>query len=335
MKEWYLINPQPTFNSGFEYEEFDDYSSDGFDELLGTTPLGKDVMFCRGNFDGERFEEETQFKAIVQSETPDAYTQGWQRQLLTRISDEVRNYKYIRYDGKIWLIMTMPSDNTIYDKCVIHLCNYVLKWQSKTGVIYCRPTHILDATQYNSGVQSVGRVLQTGYIQLNAWLAIDNTTAEIKRDMRMFIDISQESPETYIVTSTSKIPWSYGEDRVMRITFTECEYNPDTDRKDLLICDYVQSSEHTEQDMKITHTGNAEIRTGGFKSFSAESNDTVVFKLVLPEMLEKYVSMVQNENTCKISVKNFSGIVGSFFRLEAEDSQGKTGNVTIDIIGGV
>ena len=93
MTEWYLINPQPTLNSGFEKDEFTDYAQDGFDELLTETQLGKTIKFCKGKFDGENFEIEVDGEGIVQSETPDAYTQGYKRQLLTRIADKVADYK--------------------------------------------------------------------------------------------------------------------------------------------------------------------------------------------------------------------------------------------------
>lgn len=58
MTEWYLINPQPTLNSGFEKDEFADYAQDGFDELLEETQLGKDIVLCKGQFNGENFEVE-------------------------------------------------------------------------------------------------------------------------------------------------------------------------------------------------------------------------------------------------------------------------------------
>ena len=64
MLEWYLDTPQPTFNSGFEYDEFADYAKDGFDELLTETQLGKDIFLCKGAFDGEKFEVETPTKGI-------------------------------------------------------------------------------------------------------------------------------------------------------------------------------------------------------------------------------------------------------------------------------
>lgn len=335
MKEWYLINPQPTFNSGYETEEFDNYSSDGFNELLDETPLGKDIFFCRGQFDGERFEEEVEMRGIVQSETPDAYTQGWQRQLLTRIADKVQDYKYIRYDGSIWLIMNIPCDNSIYNKCILHMCNYTLKWQDETGRIYYYPTHILDSTQYNTGIEDNRSVVQTGYIQLNAWVSLDEVTAELQRDKRMFIDVGKKHPDTYVVTSTSKIPYSYNEMRVMRITFTECEFNPDTDRTDLMLCNYIKNNSSDTQDIEILYRGIADIRIGGYKSFKVDSETAVKFELLLSEMQSGEIDISQDNNSCKIKVKNNSAIVGTSFKLKATDTDGKTGEILIDVIGGV
>ena len=199
MTEWYLINPQPTLNSGFEKDEFTDYAQDGFDELLTETQLGKTIKFCKGKFDGENFDIEVDGEGIVQSETPDAYTQGYKRQLLTRIADKVADYKYIKYDGAIWLIITEPADNCIYDKCVLHQCNYIFKWQNANkDIIYC-PASIENASQYNTGEEG-NKILMLGYNQLMAYVSLDDDTVVIDRNLRLFVDYNKVNPIPYKVT---------------------------------------------------------------------------------------------------------------------------------------
>lgn len=167
-----------------------------------------------------------------------------------------------------------------------------------------------------------------------AWLSLDETTAEIQRDKRMFIDVSNKQPATYIVTSTSKVPYSYNEMRVMRITFTECEFNPDTDRIDLLLCDYTEPVPADTHDIKIEYSGSPVIRAGGRKTFTSDSKDTV-FSLILSEMQKNKITMIQNKNICKISIVNDSLMVGTAFKLTVSDSNNRTGEVLIKIIGGV
>lgn len=339
MKEWYLIKPQPTLNSGLEYGEWDNYAEDSFAEVLTETPLGKQIYMCKGQFDGSKFEVEVPVNGVVQSETPDAYTQGWQRQLLTRISDEIQKYKYIRYDDKIWIIMTMPSDNRIYNKCVIHLCNYVLKWQDKDEKIYHYPACIQDATQYNTGVEGL-KEIKTGYVQLMAWLSLDENTVGLERSMRMFIDTDKRTPTPYVITSKSTVAYSYGDDmRVMRITFTEDEFDPNTDSVEEWLCNYINphNTADSENQFAISYKGSPEIRIGGRKTFSVNNHDSLItFSLVMSDMWKDKITLVQTDNySCRVNATNFPDMVGANIKLVAADTDGQKSETIIQVIGGV
>jgi len=338
MQEWYVINPQPTMLDGLEKDEWDAWVTDSFDELITETPLRDDVKLCRGQFNGEtgEFEVEVETQAIIQNRDFDAYTQGWKRQILTRISDNLAEYKYVKSvdtlgNTQIYLIMTMPESNKIYTKAVLHECNYTLKWQDNDGTIYYYPTYTADATQYNTGVERNGNYLETGYIQLMSWISLDNVTKELYRDKRMFIDLAEEKPDTYIITSTSKVPYSYNEMRIMRITFTECEYNPDTDRIDLMLCDYKTAPTPTSP-ILITYSGNAELRIGGRKTFTAETANNVVFTLI--SAWGDKITMTQTGNKCVVKCANDSAMVGASFKIEVAGG-GQRSELLVSIIGAV
>lgn len=340
MEEWYVMNPQPTMNSGFEKDEWDDYVFDAFDEALTETQLGDTVKFCRGQYDEEtgNFEVEFETQAAVQDKSPDAYTRGWQRQILTRISDNIDDYKYIKYKDKedakeqIYLIVTMPSTNKIYTKAVIHECNYILKWQDEeTGLIYTYPTYTADATQYNTGVESANGVVQTGYVQLMSWISLDDVTVELQRDKRMFIDYSKKHPETFIITSMSKVPYSYNEMRMMRITFTECEMNPKTDRPDLMLCDYIEPKIQPTQDIVLSYAGEAEIRIGGKKTI--KSSIQANFEIVVADMWRDKVSVIQTSDTsCKVTAELDYSMIGANIKVKAI-SGGLIGELNLKVKG--
>lgn len=333
MKEWYMINSQPTLNSGFERSEWDEFASDAFNETLTETQLGRQIYLCRGQFDGNKFETEIPVDGIVQSETQDAYTQGWQRQLLTRILDRVQDYKYIRYDDHIWVIMTMPSDNQIYNKCVIHLCNYTLKWQDRKGRIYYYPASVQDATQYNTGIEGT-KEIHTGYVQLMAWLSLDDNTVRLERDMRMFIDFDKVSPTPYVITSKSTVAYSYGDDmRVMRITFTEDVYNPKTDSIEKWICDNINSDDIPRVPIEIAYSGSPEIRIGGRKTFSTDV--PVTFSLIVTDMWKNKIKITQmDDHSCKITAVNDSAMVGTNIKIIAKNKT-QTSELLVKVIGGV
>ena len=341
MQDWYVIDPQPTMNNGLENDEWSEWVTDSFDEALTETPLGDTVKLCSGMYDGETglFEVEYETKAIIQNRDFDAYTQGWKRQILTRISDSLASYKYVKAtdtlgNTQIYLIMTMPASNKIYTKAVLHQCNYTLKWQDDSGDIHYYPTYTADATQYNTGVERNGSYVETGYIQLMSWISLDDTTKELRRDKRMFIDYSVEHPDTYIITSTSKVPYSYNEMRIMRITFTECEFNPKTDRPDLMLCDYIEPAPQPTSPILITFTGNPELRIGGRKTFTAVTESEVVFSLVSTEMVGEKLTMTQTGNKCVVKCANDSAIVGASFKIEVAGG-GQRSELLVDIIGAV
>ena len=340
MQDWYVIDPQPTMNNGLENDEWSEWVTDSFDEALTETPLGDTVKLCSGTYDGETglFEVEYETKAIIQNRDFDAYTQGWKRQILTRISDSLASYKYVKAtdtlgNTQIYLIMTMPESNKIYTKAVLHQCNYTLKWQDDSGDIHYYPTYTADATQYNTGIERNGNYIETGYIQLMSWISLDDVTKELCRDKRMFIDYSVEHPDTYVITSTSKVPYSYNEMRIMRITFTECEFNPKTDRPDLMLCDYIEPLQPTSP-ILITYTGSPSIRIGGRKTFTAVTENDVVFTLVSTEIVGEKLTMTQTGNKCVVKCANDSALVGASFKIEVAGG-GQRSELLVDIIGAV
>lgn len=324
MTEWYLIDPQPTLNSGFEYDEFADYAQDGFDELLTETQLGKNIVFCKGAFDGENFEVEVQSQGIVQSETPDAYTQGYKRQLLTRIG-EIADYKYIKYDGFIWLIMTEPTDNCIYDKCVLHQCNYVLKWQTPTKQIVYYPTCIENASQYNTGEEG-DKTITLGYNQLMSYLSMDEISVLINRDLRLFVDYNTVNPLPYKVTRPDTVAYSYARKRVMCLVLTEDQYDPNTDSIEHWLCDYFPTSTET---ITIIYSGNPTIRIGGTKTLKVESDMPVVWSV------ESEIGATITPNGKSVKIKCPSGdFVEQTITVKAE-SNGVVGECVLMVTGGV
>lgn len=324
MTDWYLMKPQPTLNSGFEKDEFADYARDGFDELLTETQLGKEVILCNGKFDGEHFETEFTTTAIVQSETPDTYTQGWKRQLLTRVADSISNYKYIKYDNQIWLIMNEPSDNCIYDKCVLHQCNYVLKWQLSNRDIVYYPSCIENASQYNAGEEG-NKTLVLGYNQIMVYLSMDDISVLINREQRMFVDYNTVCPVPYRVTRHDTVCYSYGRSRVLCLVMTEDQYNPDTDSIEEWLCDYVTSPASTA----ILYSGNSTIRLDSTKTLRIETDKPVVWSIES----DIGATIISNGSSAKIKCPK-GEYLGNIIEVKA-DIEGIISKCELAVVGGV
>lgn len=337
--EWYLIN-SPYYTEGTETKDFRFNSDLGMEDFLTDTPLAKKVYLCKGKFDDvtKSFEIEYETEGIIQGNSPETQTKGWQRQLLTRLKT-ISDYKYVKiYDEDydkwdIWLIMTMPSNNSVYEKVVLYLCNYIAKWQNENGDVIYQPFHVENASQYNSGEES-SKILTIGFNQLLVYTSLDNDTVELDRSKRMFIDYNIKHPLPYRITRIDTVSESYAENRVICLILTEDVYNPDTDSIENWLCDYFKPLEH--KSIEIIYIGNPAIRVGGSaKTFTADTGESVAWELIASDEMEKFITMTVNDNKCKIKCANNILLIGSHIKLKCTDSNENIGELLIDIVGGV
>lgn len=118
------------------------------------------------------------------------------------------------------------------------LCNWMLKWQNKDGKIFEYPCYDMNSTQYNSGEQSNRNfVIESSQHLLT--LPSDENTVELCTPQRFYLDKATVNPMTYIVTQNDTTSYNYGKKGLVKITVYAYPNNPDTDRPDLGICDYI------------------------------------------------------------------------------------------------
>ena len=118
------------------------------------------------------------------------------------------------------------------------LCNWMLKWQKKDGTILEYPCYDMNSTQYNSGEQ-YNRNFTIGSSQHMLTLPCDENTVELSNPQRFYLDKATINPTTFIVTQNDTTSHNYGKKGLVKVTVYEHPNNPDTDRPDLGICDYI------------------------------------------------------------------------------------------------
>ncbi len=168
-----------------------------------------------------------------------------------------------------------------------------------------------------------------------AWVSLDDATVNLERDMRMFIDTNKTSPTPYVITSKSTVAYSYGNDmRVMRITFTEDEFNPETDNIGELLCDYIPPDKiKNPTSIEIFCNGNPEIRIGGRKNFRTEI--PVEFSIIAADAWKDKIILTQTDAcSCAASIAEDYAMVGVIFKLAAA-ADGQTGEIEIRVKGAV
>ena len=121
------------------------------------------------------------------------------------------------------------------------LCNWTLKWQKKDGTILEYPCHDMNSTQYNSGEQS-NRNFVIGSSQHMITLPCDENTVELSTPQRFYLDKAVFNPTSFIVTQNDTTSYNYGKKGLVKVTVYEHPNNPETDRPDLGICDYIDMS---------------------------------------------------------------------------------------------
>jgi hypothetical protein len=96
----------------------------------------------------------------------------------------------------------------------------------------------MNSTQYNSGEQS-NRNFIIGSSQHMITLPCDENTVELSTPQRFYLDKATINPTSFIVTQNDTTSHNYGKKGLVKLTVYEYQNNPDTDRPDLGICDYI------------------------------------------------------------------------------------------------
>ena len=167
----------------------------------------------------------------------------------------------IIYDTKQdeYLICTEVFDiDGIHYKGKFTLCNWVLKWQKKDGVILEYPCHDMNTTQYNSGEQS-NRNFVIGSSQHMITLPCDENTVELSTPQRFYLDKATINPTSFIVTQNDTTSYNYGDKGLVKVTVYEYPNNSATDRPDLGICDYIDVSNQNESEIGLAQSTNESV----------------------------------------------------------------------------
>lgn len=148
---------------------------------------------------------------------------------------------YNANEGEYLICTEAFNIDNIHFKGKFTLCNWILKWQKKDGAILEYPCYDMNSTQYNSGEQS-NRNFIIGSSQHMITLPCDENTIELSTPQRFYLDKATINPTTFIVTQNDTTSYNYGKKGLVKVTVYEHPNNPETDRPDLGICDYIDMS---------------------------------------------------------------------------------------------
>ncbi len=249
---------------------------------------------------------------------------------------------YVEWADSMWLIVSCDWDKEVYTYGKMQQCNYLLKWQNKDAEVIERWAVVLSASKYNNG-QLYNNIIVVGSNQLMVYLPNDSETLKLGSNKRVMVDFNTNVPKCYDITRVDTATMSY--DGVAEPTYngkgcvllvlTETEINPDVDRIDLMLCNYVDPNDIPHPSpINITYSGVPSIRIGSRKTFTAETENEVVFSLVNSALLDGKLTMGQTGNKCVVKCANDSALVGATFKVEVAGG-GARSELLVDIIGAV
>ena len=249
---------------------------------------------------------------------------------------------YVEWADAMWLMVSCDWDKEVYTYGKMQQCNYVLKWQNTDADVIERWSVVLSASKYNNG-EKYNNVIVVGSNQLMVYLPIDEETLKLKSDKRLMVDFNTESPKCYDITRVDTVTMGYDGTAEPRydgkgcilLVLTETEINPDVDRIDLMLCDYINPNDIPHPSpINITYSGLPQLRIGGRKTFTAETENEVVFSLVNSALLDGKLTMEQTGNKCVVKCANDSALVGATFKVKVAGS-GQRSELLVDVIGAV
>lgn len=272
MKEHYLIgdNTSPNMIGGFENEGFLECKDDAFLETL-TTDIASDLILYNHDLS-----EAIKFRGIVQGNLAETQLKAMERTLLAPIGT-LQAGCYVYFKGIYWLIDGLPGDNGIFEKATLKLCQYKFRWQKDDGSIIERWGNLTSASKYDVGEGGNNTLI----------LSSNNYTILIPHDddgqtiegRRVFIDTSKTPHKVFKITRNDDPLFLYGEHGgVLSLIADKTEFNDNTDRPDLLLCDYIDPHSPAPPvvettDVVATISGNPELKLGYSRKYTATFTD--------------------------------------------------------------
>jgi hypothetical protein len=343
MKEWYLIgnNTKPNMLGGFENQSFTDYKDDAFAESLGTD-IAETVTLC--NFD---LSETSEIRCIIQGNSADTQLKSMERVGLF-MRGTVKTGMYIFFENRYWLITGYPSYNGIYEKAVMQLCQYKLRWQNTDGKIIERWCNTTSASKYDIGETGNSTIVLTSD-NLTLLLPDDDECLDLD-GKRVFIDKRKVNPtKVYKLTRTDGVLYDFGEEHggVLSFIADKTELNTNADNQELRICDYIDPTtpstpeENPDEttvltdNVKATISGNKNLKVGFSRTYTAtftdsESNSVEDVDFSWNVVSDFEVGQTVNGNEIELLVED-EELVDEKFKLQVLANENVIGEIIITI----
>lgn len=276
MKSWYLLTPEtrPNLTGGFENDSFVDFKEDALYEAF-ETDLSSTVELYDSHLNKIK-----DIKCIVQGNLASTLLKSMERTIIAPIGT-LKAGMYVLYENRYWLITGYPGNNKIYEKATMYICQYKIKWQKSDGTIVEKWANFTSASKYDVGV----------FENKTITVASNNFTILIPEDddgitldeKRIFIDRNIHSTKkVFKITRSDDVLYLFGEEHggILSFIADRTEFNEETDRPDLGICDYIEIPDNNDDGgeivlPEISISGSDKLKLGFEKTYSVKTKNDI------------------------------------------------------------
>lgn len=301
---------------------------------LGTTPKDR-ILNQTQNLYNRKFSESLSCKDVIingintQLMIASDSNKNSFKKLFQTFPNQIVNFgTYITYKNMLWLVTDADVESELYVNGTISLCNWLFKWQDTKGNILSRQSVVLNASQYNSGVEE-NKVMTLGSNQYMVYLPLDEDTLKLTYDKRIFIDNNYKVP--YKITRPDNVSNSYNGDGLITLIMSQ-DVLSDEDRPDLGLCNYfVPTPPQPSTTCEITYLNSPTVYIGGnAKTFTAvfkddEGNILTNISAIWSTDISiadqtKILFTDEGNNTCTLKAVKDNSLIGKVVRLSVKNS---------------
>lgn len=242
-----------------------------------------------------------------------------------------------------WLCMEVYVDEYGVRYAEIWMCNQIFNYQDHSRTVIHKYA-IIDDGSYSKGSDT--RAIAITDNSYTCYISLDNESTALYVDKRLAVDTILNSQGEKIL-EVGKISWidikskNYGEgSHLMQFKLRNDVYNPETDRLDNKICDYVDASSQPEStEGYIAISGRASIRLGTTRQYVASAVTTDGSSAEVEDakwtvVANSKISHTASGNACSITVPLDDSLVGEEIILKCESESGtyEPGNMEVVVM---
>lgn len=234
----------------------------------------------------------------------------------------------MEWSNSHWLITERDAEDEITVRGKIQICQKEIKWQDNTtGEIVARWATV-EKPYYSNLKENNYITYSTREFRIQ--MPFDEYSSKLNIDKRLMLEIINGEPKTYRITSidqmTGRIDYNNEQIGFLSFNIEQDLYNPETDNKELMICDYFNNSKNENYDINIKFSGSNTINVDGIgKYFYIESNLNNLDEAIWSIQTNPDTNKIYFENKekvfigekCKIICENDTNIIGSKIMLKA------------------